>query len=273
MAYGTVPGRGWKRGWEGGRIGGMNAPHWIDKHFTSPQERAAKILADEDRRARDARGRALRLVFLTIPLLLVGVALLGASVAAGLNYYGVIDLTAYAPQLPRKAPEVVAAPALNAAPAPDMSALILAPYNPATPIPAPVTATAEPVAAPEAAQPAGQPISTAHAQHLRDGIAMMDRELAEADSTIAFLKSTQYVRPWPTDGGRPAPWTDAEHLVELEAYARHSRMNDAQAWDYRRAHDAWVANVGNDRKRLAETTAKRASIAARQDKAKAGLDQ
>jgi hypothetical protein len=248
--------------------------HWIDRHFSSPQERAAAILADEDRRAREARGRLLRWIFVIMPLAIVTVALIGTGAAAALHYHGVVDLTAYAPWLPRRAPaEIAASPVLEAAPGAtsDLSALILAPGGDVRPTQPPSPPERAEIFIPTRAP--GEPVSSAHADHLRQGIALLGREMVEVDGGITGYQGALYVRPWPSDGGRPAPWTDAEHLAELEAYWRHSRLNDGQVWEYRRAHDAWVANVENDRKRLRDLTEKKRSLTARQANAKAELSQ
>ena len=248
----------------------MSNPHWIDKHFTSPEERAAKILADKEQAAREGRSRTLRLLFLKLPIALFLVAILCAGTGAALHYYGYVDLSSYVPQLPRKsdrAPIIVGAPASDA----DAAGLLGSDQG-QRPADAPVAPDVVPVAYQGPATPQGQPISAAHADHLRQGIAMMGRELAETDATIAFLKSTLSTRPGtPT---WPAPWTDLEHLLAIEYFAQmHPNMPPAQAWDCKNAHNAWVANVGNDRKRLADLTAKHNSMAARQDKAKAELGQ
>ncbi len=248
----------------------MGNPHWIDEHLTSPEERAARISAAKEQEVRESRRRTLRLVFLKLPIGLFLVALLGSGTAVTLHYYGFIDLTAYVPQLPRKvdrAPLIAGAPASDA----DGAGLLGSEQGQR---PADVSATLDvvPVANEGPTAPAGQPIPAAHADHLLQGLAIMGRELAETDATITFLKSTLSTRPGsPT---WPAPWTDLEHLLAIEYFAQtHPNMPPGQVWDCKNAHNAWVANVGNDRKRLADLTAKHNSLTARQDKAKAELAQ
>lgn len=229
--------------------------------------RQLEMLA-KDRAA--AHGLRMQLVGKVVSSIVV-LALLSAGAVAAADYFGAYKVGIFPQRMPPAQGANDAAPDASQAGTdqPAFTKLILAPSQPQEP--ATAVAPLEPEPAPTVA--ANDPRAEAHRAHLQAGLGIMGRELAETDGAIAGCKAALYVRPWSPRGGRPAPWTDCEHLVELEAYAANRNMAAREAWDWKVAHDAWVAIVGNDRRRMAELNSKRASLTGRMQVARAQMIQ
>ncbi len=228
--------------------------NWTDAHFGS--QPAAKRIAEQ--KPRGLVGLAIKTA-----ALLLGVAVLGIG---GFAAARLID-TQPAPMPTARA--AVPTPA----PAPFVRRVNLQPamMPAAQPIAAPVVAP-EPAAPAVIAGPDRRQVE--RAAHLRAGIETMskDKAILAAEAQVAGL--ALIVRPRPSIGRRPAPWSAAESLDEIAIYLRENpRIGTIEAMDLQRHRDAAMADCTNARRRLAELADQTASLEHRIAKAQAEADQ